>query len=184
MWVCQDGGRNHVWVVRPDHTQAAPKVEVFMQTPIGSEPTGMTFTPDYRYMFISIQSPSSANNTLQTDISGRSEKINRNVALAISRRDYLGSTQVSVNDPAVLGQQIQVYPNPFVGQTNIVFELVEQADVRVEMFDQTGRLVQTIVNARLNAGEQLFNFEATQAGVYYCRVIVNGAASVTKVVKQ
>ena len=184
LWVCQDGGRNHVWVVRPDHTQAAPKVEVFMQLPIGSEPTGMTFTPDYRYMFLSVQAPSSANNTLQTDISGRSEKINRNVALAISRRDYLGSTQVSVNDPAVLGQQIQVYPNPFAGQTNIVFELVEQADVRVEMFDQTGRLVQILVNARLNAGEQLFNFEATQAGVYYCRVIVNGAASVTKVVKQ
>jgi len=57
LWVLQDGGRNHVWMLRPDHTPANPKVELFMISPIGSEPTGMTFTPDYKYMFISIQEP-------------------------------------------------------------------------------------------------------------------------------
>ncbi|MFN0013110.1 MAG: alkaline phosphatase PhoX, partial [Saprospiraceae bacterium] len=29
LWVLQDGGNNYVWVVRPDHTQVAPKVEIF-----------------------------------------------------------------------------------------------------------------------------------------------------------
>ncbi|MBU6339907.1 MAG: DUF839 domain-containing protein [Bacteroidetes bacterium] len=183
LWVLQDGGRNHIWIVRPNHTQADPKVEIFMQTPLSSEPTGMTFTPDYRYMFVSIQGPNPGNNTLQTDISGRSEKINRSVALAISRRDYLGP-QVSVNDPAVLGQQIQVYPNPFGDQTNIAFELLEQAQVRIEIYDQLGRLVQVLAQARFDAGTQVFRFEADQAGVYYARVIVNGAAAVVKMVKQ
>jgi len=93
LWVLQDGGNNYVWVIRPDHTQANPKVEIFMQTPIGSEPTGMTFSPDYRYMFISIQEPSNSNDVPLTDISGRVENFNRSTAIVISRSDYLGTKQ-------------------------------------------------------------------------------------------
>ncbi|MEL6841785.1 MAG: alkaline phosphatase PhoX, partial [Bacteroidota bacterium] len=69
LWVLQDGGNDYVWVVTPDHTQADPKVELFMSGPIGSEPTGLTFSPDYRFGFISIQHPSSAN-TPQQDATG------------------------------------------------------------------------------------------------------------------
>jgi len=185
LWALQDGGRNHIWIVRPNHSQSIPKVEVFLQTPIGSEPTGMTFTPDHRYMFLSIQSPSSANNTLQSDISGRSEKLNRNVMLAIARREYLGTEQmVAVNDPALRDQLVKIYPNPFSDITNIAFELVQSADVRVEMFDQTGRLVRTLCDSRLPEGQHLLNFETEQAGIYFCRMIVNGSTSVSKLIKQ
>ncbi|MBC7774064.1 MAG: DUF839 domain-containing protein, partial [Phycisphaerae bacterium] len=93
LWVLQDGGNNYVWVVRPDHTQANPKVEIFMQTPIGSEPTGMTFTPDYRYMFISIQEPSTANNEPVSDVSGNSQFFNKSTAIVVSRSEYLGVKQ-------------------------------------------------------------------------------------------
>jgi len=68
LYVLRDGGRDHVWLIRNDHTQANPKVEVFMTNPSGSEPTGMTFSPDERFMFISIQSP--ASNILQKDVRG------------------------------------------------------------------------------------------------------------------
>ncbi len=93
LWVLQDGGNNYVWVVRPDHTQANPKVEIFMQTPIGSEPTGMTFTPDYRYMFISIQEPSNGNNESVSDVTGNAQFFNKSMAIVISRTDFLGEEQ-------------------------------------------------------------------------------------------
>ncbi|MFN0216900.1 MAG: PhoX family protein, partial [Saprospiraceae bacterium] len=93
LWVLQDGGNNYVWVVRPDHTQAAPKVEVFMQTPIGSEPTGMTFTPDYRYMFISIQEPSNGNNEPVADVTGTTQFLNKSTTIVISRTEFLGVEQ-------------------------------------------------------------------------------------------
>lgn len=93
LWVLQDGGNNYVWIVRPDHTQANPKVEIFMQTPIGSEPTGMTFSPDYRYMFISIQEPSNSNSVAITDAAGISQRLNRSTTLVISRNDFLGVKQ-------------------------------------------------------------------------------------------
>ncbi|MBU6339906.1 MAG: T9SS type A sorting domain-containing protein [Bacteroidetes bacterium] len=91
---------------------------------------------------------------------------------------------VAVNDPAVLGQHIQVVPNPFDKQTNISFELKEQAQVRIEVYDQLGRLVQVLAQARMDAGIHTFRFETNQAGVYYSRIIVNGAAAVVKMVKQ
>ena len=54
-------GYNYIWVVRPDHTQEKPKVELFSSAPLGSEPTGLTFSPDYRFAFVSIQHPSNTN---------------------------------------------------------------------------------------------------------------------------
>jgi PKD repeat protein len=74
-------------MVRNGHTQANPKVEMFMTTPSGSEPTGMTFTPDERFMFISIQSPSPLGTTIQKDAAGNNVIMNRNSALVIGRRE-------------------------------------------------------------------------------------------------
>ncbi|TFG71413.1 MAG: DUF839 domain-containing protein, partial [Flavobacteriales bacterium] len=53
LWVLQDGNlgngdNNYIWVVENGHTQASPKVRIFGNTPLGAEPTGITFSPDYR----------------------------------------------------------------------------------------------------------------------------------------
>ncbi|MES2618941.1 MAG: alkaline phosphatase PhoX [Bacteroidota bacterium] len=85
LWVLQDGGRNHVWMVRPDHTQAQPKIELFMVTPTGSEPTGMTFTPDYQYMFISIQEPS--GRIAQKDVKGTAVTFDKSTTLVVARKE-------------------------------------------------------------------------------------------------
>ena len=65
LWVLQDGGNNYIWVVRPDHTQETPNVELFASMPNGSEPTGLTFTPDFKYGFFSVQHPSGSNDAQQ-----------------------------------------------------------------------------------------------------------------------
>jgi PKD repeat protein len=66
LWVLQDGGLNYIWVIRPDHTQSNPKIELFASMPAGSEPTGLTFTPDFKYGFFSVQHPN-GNNVPQQD---------------------------------------------------------------------------------------------------------------------
>ena len=185
LWALQDGGRNHVWVVRPDHTQASPKVEVFMHTPFGSEPTGMTFTPDYRYMFISLQGPSTSNTAAQADVSGQTEVFNKSTAVVVSRTAYLGSQQmVAVDDPAVLGQVVKVYPNPFSNEANIALELTEAATVHLELFDQLGRSVEVLTTGRLERGAHVFTCQPNPAGIYFCRILVNGKASLAKLIKQ
>lgn len=94
LWALQDGGRNHLWVIRPDHTQADPKVELFATLPSGSEPTGLTFSPDYRYGFISIQHPSSSNAVIVNDAAGNPVRFNASLTIVFSRVEYLGPLAV------------------------------------------------------------------------------------------
>lgn len=89
LWVLQDGSRNYVWMVRKEHTQDEPKVELFMSPPLSSEPTGMTFTPDHRFMFMSIQHPSSSN-IAQVDATGRSVDFKQAATVVVARKEYLG----------------------------------------------------------------------------------------------
>jgi uncharacterized protein len=95
LWVCQDAiagsDRNHIWVIGPTHTQASPQVRVFATTPTRSEPTGITFTPDYKFMFISFMSPNGANSTPQTDAAGTSVIFNTHTTVVIGRLESLGN---------------------------------------------------------------------------------------------
>lgn len=94
LWVLQDGGRDHIWMVKPDHTSANPKVELFATSPQGSEPTGITFSPDYKFMFISFQNPASANRTIIKDAAGKDIVFNASTTVVISRKNNLGAGAV------------------------------------------------------------------------------------------
>lgn len=89
LWVLQDGGRGHIWVISPSHTQASPQVRLFATTPAGSEPTGITFTPDYKFLFISFQHPN-ANVTAQTDAANTSVIFNTHTTVVIALKTNLG----------------------------------------------------------------------------------------------
>lgn len=90
LWVLQDGGNNHIWMVKPTHTAANPKISLFANTPAGSEPTGITFTPDKRFMFLSFQHPNSTNNDTVLDVRGKPLVFNRGTTIVIGRKEFLG----------------------------------------------------------------------------------------------
>ncbi|MEL7160368.1 MAG: alkaline phosphatase PhoX, partial [Bacteroidota bacterium] len=90
LWVLQDGGLNYIWVVRADHTQASPKVELFASMPNGSEPCGLTFTPDNKFGFFSVQHPSRANLP-QLDATGNEVAFDASMTVIFSRSEFLGA---------------------------------------------------------------------------------------------
>ena len=90
LWVLQDGGKNYIWTVRTDHTQQNPKVELFASFPAGSEPTGLTFSPDFRFGFVSVQHPSSSNVN-QLDATKNQVKFDRASTFVFSRSEHLGA---------------------------------------------------------------------------------------------
>ncbi|MDZ7845787.1 MAG: DUF839 domain-containing protein [Owenweeksia sp.] len=90
LWVLQDGGNDYIWIVRPNHTQSAPKVEIFMSAPVGAEPTGLTFSPDHRFGFVSIQHPS-GSNTPQMDATGNNVTFNASATIVFARKEHLGA---------------------------------------------------------------------------------------------
>ena len=66
----------------------------------------------------------------------------------------------------------QNYPNPFNPTSNIQFTLPETNNVRLDVFNINGQLVQTLVNSRMNAGEHTVQFDAGNlaSGVYMYRI--------------
>ena len=114
LWVLQDGGNNYIWVVGVNHTQATPDVSLFGIAPSGSEPTGITFTPDNRYLFMSIQHPSSGNGvTTQPDAFGTQRAFDKDVALVIARTGMLGD-QPPATAVSMLGQSADVHSQIWV----------------------------------------------------------------------
>ncbi len=97
LWVLQDGGNDYIWVVPPSHTQEDPKVELFAVSPTGSEPCGLTFTPDNRYGFLSIQHPSGGNSSqLQKDAAGNDVAFDVSTTVVIALAQFLGEFSDSV----------------------------------------------------------------------------------------
>lgn len=90
LWALQDGGRNHLWMVRKEHTPANPRVELFATTPAGSEPTGLTFSPDGRFGFISFQHPNTTNTQSQKDATGADVIFDQPTTVVFARRENLG----------------------------------------------------------------------------------------------
>lgn len=90
LWVLQDGGNDYIWVVAPTHTQASPQVRIFSTIPSGAEPTGLTFSPDGAFGFLSIQAPSGTNTAGQTDEAGVTYNNHDDFTLVIGRSEVLG----------------------------------------------------------------------------------------------
>jgi hypothetical protein len=76
----------------------------------------------------------------------------------------------------------QNYPNPFNAVTMVRFDLPKRSDVRLEVFDLTGRLAATLIESSLEAGPHSvqFNGENLSSGMYFCRLRAGNVQRVQK----
>lgn len=185
LWVLQDGSRNHLWLVRPNHTQANPKVELFMKTPIGSEPTGMTFTPDFKFMFISIQSPSSSNTTLLKDAAGKDVKFDRSSTIVIARKEMFSIvTGLDDNQANTSAFAFNIFPNPARGDANVSFKLNIASRVKISVFNIEGREAMKVADNFMSKGEHAMPIVGLQPGTYLVKIETNEKTETRKLVIQ
>ena len=78
----------------------------------------------------------------------------------------------------------QVYPNPFNSQVKIDFSLDHSRNMRVEILNLNGGLLDTILNDRLGTGEHSIIWKAADiaAGVYFIRISSKDISEMKKVV--
>ena len=76
----------------------------------------------------------------------------------------------------------QNYPNPFNPSTTIGFDLPKDGNVKLSVFDNSGKLVSTIVNGFKSAGSYNVEFNASNlsSGVYFYKLEANGFSKVMK----
>ncbi|MGB3773731.1 MAG: T9SS type A sorting domain-containing protein [Leeuwenhoekiella sp.] len=94
---------------------------------------------------------------------------------------YLGALRMttgtlSVNQ-AVLNSSLAIYPNPVASSAQITFDLEESANVKVDIYDLSGRLVDNVANGEQPAGTftKTWNRPSNIAsGVYILQIDADG----------
>lgn len=67
---------------------------------------------------------------------------------------------------------IYVYPNPFMNELNIQFELNDEKDFLMEIQDVTGRVLMQETYERVNSGDLRFlSTSGLASGVYFLRIL-------------
>ena len=66
----------------------------------------------------------------------------------------------------------QNFPNPFNPVTKITYGIAKASNVKVSVYDMTGRQVASLVNEYQNAGNYFVNFDASKysSGIYYYKI--------------
>ncbi|HEX05116.1 MAG TPA: T9SS type A sorting domain-containing protein, partial [Bacteroidetes bacterium] len=68
------------------------------------------------------------------------------------------------------------FPNPFNAMTTFSIHLPQTSDLKVEVYDVTGRLAATVMDGSLTAGthDVSINAESFASGMYFLRATVQG----------
>ena len=76
----------------------------------------------------------------------------------------------------------QNYPNPFNPTTTISYQLPKSSFVKLTIYDVSGRLIETLVDEKKNAGYYSIQWDASQfsSGVYIYRIQADGFSAVKK----
>jgi hypothetical protein len=78
----------------------------------------------------------------------------------------------------------QNYPNPFNPTTLIIYDIPKEANVSLNVYDVSGRLVKNLVNENEKAGTFYLNFDASSlsSGVYFYKLIAGSYISTKKMI--
>ena len=70
----------------------------------------------------------------------------------------------------------QNYPNPFNPATTIKYQLPENSQVRIKIYNTLGQQIGELINTNQNAGKYSLTWKADRysSGVYYCRINASG----------
>jgi hypothetical protein len=74
------------------------------------------------------------------------------------------------------------YPNPFNPSTRISFNLKNESQIELKIFNSKGELVQNLAAGKMSKGLHNFSFKADEinSGVYFYRLSIDGVAKETR----
>ncbi|MEL6718940.1 MAG: LamG-like jellyroll fold domain-containing protein, partial [Bacteroidota bacterium] len=81
---------------------------------------------------------------------------------------------------------LKAYPNPVSEITNFSFHLEQATNVNLKIYDMMGREVQTVLDAKLVAGDHILEVstDQLQSGIYVYQFVSNGLIIANKIIKQ
>ncbi|HRI85859.1 MAG TPA: T9SS type A sorting domain-containing protein [Ignavibacteria bacterium] len=127
-----------------------------------------TVTQNYTYTDRNLTSGIYTYRLKQIDFNGNFEYFNLN-----------GEVIVGVPNSFELSQN---YPNPFNPETKINFQIPNESNVSLKVFDNSGKEVATLVNGNKTAGYHTVSFNASNlsSGIYFYKLEAEGFTKVMK----
>ena len=118
------------------------------------------------------------------------DNLNNLLLRYVRAQDYLTSVEL-INETG-LPTEYRLrpnFPNPFNPSTQISFDLPASDNVKLQIFDVQGRLVNTLVDTKLDAGVYTFSWngrdndnKSISSGIYICTFQTNGFTASQKMV--
>lgn len=90
---------------------------------------------------------------------------------------------VGINEATTL-EGLQIYPNPFVSNATIEFNLNAEENIAINVFDVTGKLVQNFPNTVYSVGNHKINVDGQnlEGGLYYVNIVAESGIVTRKLV--
>lgn len=118
--------------------------------------------------------------TFQSFSSSRPNKANMatfNIQLNVIREDEQLALIPSeiLADANLTLSSIKSQPNPFTHSTTILYQLKQESNVQIELFNQYGFLIKRISSGRRDPGSHqvILSGQELPAGVYFCRLLAD-----------
>ncbi len=159
---------------------------------------GQTFNSPYRHFYILSQKDGKIRDNKKlpyipflylrdTDTSGTKMPAFRGRVAHINTKDTIGVFLPPWNKTKVKEKEEikedKIYPNPSTNTAEITFSLAKAEDIRVLIYDNSGREMQTLHQGLLEAGEHTFSWDCSNvsAGKYICNIRGNSVFKSMKV---
>jgi hypothetical protein len=80
--------------------------------------------------------------------------------------------------------ELSVFPNPVEESLNLHIGLKEQADLRVDLINPLGQVLNSVSKSNALSDQLVFDMQGYPAGVYFIKISVGDQVLVRKVVKE
>jgi hypothetical protein len=109
-------------------------------------------------------------------------EINRDYLLSLLPEDQLNKTQNGRLESFTAGEISQNIPNPFKGTTQIYYSIDFESDIQLDIYNDIGQLINTIVEENQPKGKHFIEFDGTglNTGIYFYSIKINGSTSASK----
>ena len=123
--------------------------------------------------------------TVSVHCNDASVNSNNLIALVDELHCIISNFEVATNTTSLAPKDIniQTFPNPFIDQINIQYQLSQNSQVQINILNALGQSVAILVDEKQLAGAHTLTWEAADSGMYWVQVMVDGEVYLEQVVK-
>lgn len=100
--------------------------------------------------------------------------------ILVFKTDKDGNTVFISNNNSFITEQpnVNIFPNPFNLSFNIKLNIIMTSEVKISLYDLSGKIIKQITNKKLSGGEYKFYVDTPglSSGVYFLKTVINNVS--------